>query len=562
MAYNASIAEQFEVIQRWLTGGNSSGVSSSQPDPFLGVPQTGEPTVYRVTHGDQVIRIDLGDQPLSRLEWGLYAFVPSIDLLKTFDKLRGEPEPVPVSSGVASNALPPALPEAQAVPAVVAKDPLRAEVKEQFEDDLTRGDRWKRVCQRPGGVEPIGDTVIVGGYEHVMQVLNDKGITFSASGYGKRMEETLGRSPFGLDNAGPHAGHEDSYVAALKSAITTSVTESAAFIHAHGCVAKRLTTALAGAQLLGLPAASVDVAELGVNLIADLCQAWFGVKFGPGQAEAGTFDPKASVVRCPGDFLVMARKVFSAYPNGVVEALATAKATSLRKAVADWVSAARASQSPPPVMASVLGELNKMGIDNDEQVGIVANVMLGLPATLLGTWVKVLMQWTADRRLWSLQHELSQRMPGDADHTQASKALLDALIFTMAVDPVADGIWRTVQKKTNVQKTADQENVKLGEVVVKPDQVIWLGLGAALSAKSLDRAATADLLFGGTGTAPHACPGRYMATGALLGALAALLQAGTWSATASPTVLSLSPSQAPSAPAPAPAPADSPCSSV
>ena len=38
MAYNASIAEQFEVIQRWVSGGNSTNIMSAQHDPFLGVP--------------------------------------------------------------------------------------------------------------------------------------------------------------------------------------------------------------------------------------------------------------------------------------------------------------------------------------------------------------------------------------------------------------------------------------------------------------------------------------------------------------------------------------------
>ena len=41
MAYCASLAEQYETIQRWITGGNSSGVGSAQGDAFLRVPQIG-----------------------------------------------------------------------------------------------------------------------------------------------------------------------------------------------------------------------------------------------------------------------------------------------------------------------------------------------------------------------------------------------------------------------------------------------------------------------------------------------------------------------------------------
>ena len=46
MAYNASIAEQFEVIQRWITGGNTTGVASWQSDPLMGVAQEGDPRTF------------------------------------------------------------------------------------------------------------------------------------------------------------------------------------------------------------------------------------------------------------------------------------------------------------------------------------------------------------------------------------------------------------------------------------------------------------------------------------------------------------------------------------
>ncbi|HWH83973.1 MAG TPA: hypothetical protein VNU71_17210, partial [Burkholderiaceae bacterium] len=47
MAYCASIAEQFETVQRWVAGGNSSGVGSTQADPLVGVPHEGESRVFR-----------------------------------------------------------------------------------------------------------------------------------------------------------------------------------------------------------------------------------------------------------------------------------------------------------------------------------------------------------------------------------------------------------------------------------------------------------------------------------------------------------------------------------
>ena len=533
MAYNASIAEQFEVIQRWLTGGNSSGVSSSQPDPFLGVPQQGEPGVFRCTHGDKVLRIELGDQPINRLEWGLYAFVPSMAQLKNLNTLMADPAPAPAASNNG--------PAAQAVQASAEKveRALAQQVKAELEDSLTRVDRWKRVREQKQtpGVEKVGKTVIVGARDAVMQVLGDKGSYFSVCGYGNRMTATLGPSPFGMDDSVPAKGHKLGYVAPVKEAIGAAVKESAAFDTARGFVAARLAKELGAAKILGLPAAGVNIAELGSALVAHLCAQWFGVVYGQNGVEEGSVEPQSEPVRCPGHFLVQARWVFSAYPNVVAENLAGLQATALKGAVEQWVKAAP-TFAAAPVMNKVLAELDAAKIQGDERLGVVANVMLGLPATLLGSWVKLLVAWTGNRGLWRLQHELAQARPAGEviSYDIANRVLRSDLIRTMAVDPVADGIWRTVKGSTS-----------LGGVEVEDGDVVWLGLGSALSAHPDDLPAAEELLFGGAldanspGHAPHACPGRGLAMGALLGALAALLLAGHWSTTASPTTLMLKP---------------------
>ncbi|MDE2275564.1 MAG: Dyp-type peroxidase, partial [Burkholderiales bacterium] len=95
MAYNASLAEQFEVLQGWLTGGNSSGAGSDPSDPFLGVPVNGRRREYRfeVPGSDGQPRVVslaldgsdawLGDpDPIVRLAWGGYLFAPSMSALR------------------------------------------------------------------------------------------------------------------------------------------------------------------------------------------------------------------------------------------------------------------------------------------------------------------------------------------------------------------------------------------------------------------------------------------------------------------------------------------------
>lgn len=82
MAYNASIAEQFEVIQRWINGGNSTDIASSHNDPLIGVPPLDPETkVFRFIRkgsqcDDEVVRLKI-PKPLTTLQWGVYLFVPS-----------------------------------------------------------------------------------------------------------------------------------------------------------------------------------------------------------------------------------------------------------------------------------------------------------------------------------------------------------------------------------------------------------------------------------------------------------------------------------------------------
>ena len=79
MAYCASIAEQFETMQRWVAGGNSSGVGSAQSDPLLGVPRAGERRMFRwVDATAQPQRAELGTKAFVELQWGLYLFVPAL----------------------------------------------------------------------------------------------------------------------------------------------------------------------------------------------------------------------------------------------------------------------------------------------------------------------------------------------------------------------------------------------------------------------------------------------------------------------------------------------------
>lgn len=82
MALNASLAEQFEVIQRWLNGANATGLLSSQKDPITG-PSEGQRGSFRYNDDNGELRaVQLPNAPFVRLEWGMYLFVPSLSAIR------------------------------------------------------------------------------------------------------------------------------------------------------------------------------------------------------------------------------------------------------------------------------------------------------------------------------------------------------------------------------------------------------------------------------------------------------------------------------------------------
>lgn len=121
MAYAASIAEQYEVIQRWLNGGNPTDVASANNDPLTGVrPRDGEGAFRFLAErtdasGARVpVAISLplpppdqppglpgdppseqGRHPFTPLYWGLYLFAPGRAALAMMtEEWRGGYQPI------------------------------------------------------------------------------------------------------------------------------------------------------------------------------------------------------------------------------------------------------------------------------------------------------------------------------------------------------------------------------------------------------------------------------------------------------------------------------------
>lgn len=519
MAYNASIAEQFEVIQRWLVSGNSSGLSSSQDDPLVGVPEIGQRRMYRYVVDGKVVRVDLGEKPLVQLEWGIYAFVPSIKALRS--SAAWDFDTVSESKG-----------SAEAPPLDDSSEAATLEAwRLRLENEWTRAATWKEVRGKPGGVCPAGGYgLLVGSRESVSAVLKDDGGHFSVVEYGKRMEETIGRGFLGMDDVGDYKGHLEQ-AAQVNRVIMDFADEEAAykdtFAFAGGYLQQVIKSSF---KVTGKREAPIDVIEFGRRVLALLCEKWFGLPDSEGQLMR--YGTKADdleqdgIARCPGHFMTVSRHIFTPHPLAPVSGPAKVHAALILRAVRTLLQEAGAGRRTlTPLVRDIVGVPALAG-DRELQASTVAGVMLGFPPTVLGNLVTVLIRWIDSGDLWELQQDL----PASADFHDVSEVLRSVFLSTMSEKPVPYVIFRTAMSDGSSGLAAAR----------KGDRVV-LGLGSAVAADKDPESLM--LMFGGQRQEPnetvHACPGYGLAMGVMLGSIAALLKAGTLARTADPRTLVL-----------------------
>ncbi|MBO9512848.1 MAG: Dyp-type peroxidase [Variovorax sp.] len=551
MAYCASIAEQFETIQRWIAGGNSSGVSSAQADPLLAVPRPGDRRTFRclaAPDSDEVLRVDLGDKPFVSLQWGLYLFVPSMHALRHLHALRQLDAPP-------HHPPHPAQPPAGA-PTPAPADPLDAWRQRLEDPDPVRSvstSTWEQV-RRQGGFQdarPYGR--LVGRQADVLRVLQDKGQNYSVQGYGHRMAASLGHNYLGMD---AHTGH--AVQAPVVNAAIEAISEKAAFEATAAIVDQILKKAMALAipNPDGSARAPVDLVALGERVLAALCTLWIGLPEAPAAAPNPT--PPLMVVggrvpgnpqppRCPGNFLTASHYIFTPHPTPD-----TAEAGRVQgRAVLQAVQALLARGTPalgPLAQAIRQGLQDVEGIHPNDLPDVIANsisgVLLGFPPTVYGNYLRTMETWTREKSLWEHQRSLADlKASGLERYECARRALRPAMMQTMRQRPVPEQLWRCPVHHGRVVGARDGEP---GE-----EQRVVLGIASALT----DPAAPDEMMFGGSRdphsrvATDHACPGYGMGTGVMLGLIAGLLEAGTLRPTGSPVLLMLT--QQPRPPAPA-----------
>lgn len=549
MAYNASIGEQFEVVQGWLAGGNSSG-SISAPDPFVGVAEAGRKRHYRFEIDDKVVRVpvdgsdSLHDEPkpLVRLEWGVYAFAPSTVGLERLRQRAVEVAGNPQAAAAAR--MPWSLPAGRA-----AIEGLRRIEREQgdtaarlawkaaLEDvhesaEFRSASIWAAIRQDHGGALRTPYGVLIGSRDLVSRWMRESEHAVSVAGYMPRMRSSFGPIFLGMD-AGPDYDRE------VKPALDGIAKLPNAFALARDCTLREIDRLAALAKEFAgsdemlrresqQPAIesvkwelTIDLRELVDHLLATFCEEWYGLSEEGGFLARGGFswawrygDP----ARYPGHFMAPSRAFFQPHPGPEVEQTGSMHGQALAQSMGRFLDAFGQQIKPhKPAVREVLDSAVAQG-DPTYAARTIIGMIMGFAPTVDGVLRRVLAQWGQDGTLWALR--ASRGPSGGAGPEPRTE---QAFVQAMQLRTTPESLWRTATRDFRLQGPAGPNGVD----VVSGDALVF-GLMSAtqqcLSEADLD----VTLAFSGDRSSAqrptHACPGRDLAMQMMQGFVHALVE--------------------------------------
>jgi len=535
MAYGSSIAEQFEVVQRWLAGGNSAGGFSGESDPFMGVPESGRKRFFRFENDQVVHRLwldgndKLGDEPrpIVELQWGAYLLVPSLDGL---DYLQQQAQaaaagrmtlPWTVAKGSAE------ITRLRAVEAAQGREAGALAWKAALEDPdamdhYTSASVWAAIRAQHGGLLRIPYGVLVASRGLVDELLLDPRRRYTVAGYQQRLQHSIGPIFLGLDD---DAGGEYQRQSAIYNRALQAIKMNAAFKASCESADLRLndfiTKARDNAKFRNDKRweLNLDIRELIDAVLADLSEAWMGISQAGNHFQRGSLrwfgdtDPSSRPLY-PGWFTSPSRCTFQPMPGPMVEQLAQRHGQGLRRAMTAFlnqfgtklaapVARALLDQAPPP--------------SNDLAARTLIGGMMGfLPATA-GNMRRVFVEWMGDGSFWVLRAACS----GEALE-EALELVKLPMLRTMQARPVPDLIWRTAVQQHLLGAGANAVRVEAGDMLI-------LGLGSATH-QGAEAGGEPDVspVFGGRRqddppSPTHACPAYAAAIGAIAGLLYSVL---------------------------------------
>ena len=564
IAYCSNLAEQYELIQRWVNGGNSTDIVSSQSDPIIAPPPRDGADVFKFPmkgpQKTEVLRFNrYPERPFVQLEWGLYAFAPGKNtLLELIKRIHDGSENRRDGNQVARGKK-----VVEQIEGLPKKNLRRQEWKTILEDFLTKDPAENNttaevmafIREKHNGVYKIPDGVLGADNdsENIFEEMNENPVLlvaekstildvlsqpklFSSKTIGKRLDKVFGEHYIGMD---PKPGtNKDPY---LESSWTTNKTlldysELQAYYLGYGSAAAILNRRKEVAiKLFRKDKYKIELTrELFAISLAAVCHYWFGIPDdmeNPQYFMPGGFpylqtarNDENRLPRCPGDFLAPSRGSFYPRPTPAIASYAEDHGPRLKKAVDKLTS--HWKQCGFPQDSAVLAKSIYEKVKDFDLLGRnLVGAMIGMLPSSEASLRAATYDWAENDKLWQIQGDLVSLTNGKtATFEQAKEIVKPHLIEAMSKRPAPDLLYRTATKP----------GVLGGKAYKKGDTII-LALVSALQA-DLD-AGKSDIftVFGdyrdkkcpyNTGRNPHACPATDMAMGNLLGIITALLQAG------------------------------------
>jgi len=538
MAYCASLAHQFEVIQGWINGGNSTGLLSAEADPMLGVAEPHKPRTLRFEHNGNIERFDMNEpKPAAQfvtLEWGLYFFVPSIAALKLLSTYESPvepelPETLVEKARQAIHQLQQLELLQQKIPPAHEDDKASLLWKQLLEDLSARESGmteaiWSLVRKEHGGVLRTSYGVLIGSRETVMDALRDSGEKFSVRRYWQRMKATIGAGYLGMDRVPTSIGDkvpqseidlDKDYLESLKEqGYEQEAPCPNKTIHAISEEDAFTLTLNVARQILkkeneeqgATNSFVINLEKLSELVLAQLAEVWFGLPSKP-----HTWGDLLSTR--PRNFFLLGNYIFNAQPTKYSTDLAEKIGPALTSAVQDVVN-------NPPAAAKLLNSILACSTDNESKVRTLTGIIQGFITPTYGSLLSVFTTLINEKTLWRLQQEWVERSPGYENLFAAVKQiLLTPLINTMRAQPLPSVLHRVATTPSLVS----------GAQINTGDTVILGLISGAREVSDSDDSGKTELLFGGNygvSETSHPCPGKDMALGVMLGALLVILDAG------------------------------------
>ena len=422
MAYNASIAEQFEVMQRWISGGNSSGALSGQTDPFLGVPEAGRRRCFRFEHDGTTVRVQLdgadklGDEPrpIVALQWGAYFFAPSTDGLAVLAEASAKASTQPGAAAVPWSATQgqQEIARLRQIEQDAEPDAAIRAWKTALEDpdaisSYTSASIWAAIREHHGGVLRIPYGVLVANWALVDEVLLNRHQRYTVAGYQQRLHTTIGPIYLGLDATADGEYLRQSkvcnaeiqkigYADGFKLGLEVAIRALDNFVADAKDVAK--VEAAPGWEL------NLDSRELIDTVLARLSEAWFGLSDSTEHFQAGGYrwyrgglgDNGRPLY--PGHFTSPSRFTFQPLPGALVGQLARAQGGPLTQAMTDYLT---------DLGHTITAPVTRAVLDSAPDTALAARTLVGalmgfLPSTA-GNLRRILAEWTQEGTLLALK---------------------------------------------------------------------------------------------------------------------------------------------------------------